>query len=101
MYEDIGLFDAALGIQSPWFIQKIEFDADGKRLDVHINFKRGSAFPSKREGVSGFVQSQGHKAKNMEAFEFFPTRMLSALPNAEARSRRRQNGNGFRRPGTE
>ena len=42
---DAELFEAALGIKSPWFIERIEFDADGKRLDVHINFERGSTFP--------------------------------------------------------
>jgi len=40
------LFEAALSIQSPWFIKDVEFNVDAKRLDIYIDFKRGSTFPS-------------------------------------------------------
>jgi len=30
------------GITSPWFVERIEFNQDEKRLDIYINFKRGS-----------------------------------------------------------
>ncbi len=38
------LFQQALHITSPWFIKSIDFSADKKRLDIHIDFKRGSTF---------------------------------------------------------
>ena len=41
---DFSLFGLALGIKSPWFVEKIEFSEQDKRLDIHINFTRGSKF---------------------------------------------------------
>lgn len=38
------LFRAALGIESPWFIEGVSFDRDSKRLDISLRFKRGSHF---------------------------------------------------------
>ena len=38
------LFQQALHIDSPWLIKSIDFDADKKRLDIYIDFKRGSTF---------------------------------------------------------
>jgi transposase len=40
------IFEAALAIQSPWFINDVQFDTDSKRLDIYIDFKPGSTFPS-------------------------------------------------------
>lgn len=39
------LFGLALGLVSPWHIDKIEFDDANKRLDLFLDFKRGSRFP--------------------------------------------------------
>ena len=39
------LFGLALGLVLPWYIEKVEFDAPGKRLDLFLDFKRGSRFP--------------------------------------------------------
>jgi transposase len=38
------LFQQALHIDSPWLIKTIDFDAEKKRLDIHIDFRRGSTF---------------------------------------------------------
>jgi transposase len=38
------LFGAALGIESPWYISDVAFDEACKRLDIHLDFKRGSRF---------------------------------------------------------
>lgn len=42
------LFQAALGLTSPWKVERVEFDAeaaDGRgRLDLHIDFERGGRF---------------------------------------------------------
>jgi transposase len=45
---DNKLFEAALVIQNPWFIKNVEFNVDSKRLDIYIDFKRGSTFPSEK-----------------------------------------------------
>ena len=34
----------ALGINDPWYLENVEFDVEKGRLDVYINFKRGSKF---------------------------------------------------------
>jgi len=39
------LFTTALGLQAPWQVTRLEFDAQAKRLDVRIDFPRGSVFP--------------------------------------------------------
>ncbi|MBC8478076.1 ISL3 family transposase [bacterium] len=38
------LFQLALGLQPPWEVQSIEFDAEQRRLDIIIDFPRGSVF---------------------------------------------------------
>ena len=39
------LFGMALGLSSPWYIEKVEFDAQARRLDLFLNFTKGSRFP--------------------------------------------------------
>jgi transposase len=38
------LFQQALHINAPWLIKKVDFHADKKRLDIYIDFKKGSTF---------------------------------------------------------
>ena len=38
------LFEAALGIEAPWFVDAVQFDAANKVLTIDIDFKRGSRF---------------------------------------------------------
>ncbi len=38
------IFSQALGIVDPWFIKSEIFDVEKKRLDIDIDFKRGSTF---------------------------------------------------------
>lgn len=38
------LFSLALGLEDPWFIKDINFNADKKRLDIILDFKKGSKF---------------------------------------------------------
>jgi transposase len=39
------LFQAALGIQSPWFVDHIDLQKENHELHIHLDFKRGSEFP--------------------------------------------------------
>jgi transposase len=41
---DNNIFAAALGINEPWFIENLSFDADKQLLSVHIDFNKGSRF---------------------------------------------------------
>jgi transposase len=38
------LFEAALSLESPWFIQELKFSKENKQLDIYIDFKKGSKF---------------------------------------------------------
>ena len=41
---DIELFQLALGLSSPWQVSSTEFNLEQKRLDIKIDFPRGSTF---------------------------------------------------------
>ena len=38
------LFQMALNVTDPWFVTDLKFDVKSKRLDVYIDFKKGSTF---------------------------------------------------------
>lgn len=39
------LFGMALGLSEPWYIESLTFSQEQKRLDIHIDFRRGATFP--------------------------------------------------------
>ena len=39
------LFKQALNLDSPWYIKSLDFNVEGKQLDIYIDFERGSKFP--------------------------------------------------------
>ena len=53
------LFELALNIEAPFFIKDIRFDMEEKRLDIFIDFKRGSTFSYNDE--MKFVKSTTQK----------------------------------------
>ena len=38
------LFETALGIRAPWFVQAVNFDASQWRLTIDVDFPRGTRF---------------------------------------------------------
>ena len=50
---DTELFQAALGLSSPWIVLRSEFDRERKQLDLHIGFARGSRFACPACGAEG------------------------------------------------
>ena len=44
------IFEQALGLQAPWYIQNIEFSSEHKQLDIYIDFKKGSSFLYEEKG---------------------------------------------------
>lgn len=48
------LFEKAIGISKPWFIDNLKFDEGNRRLDIHINFEVGTKFEyiSEEEHIS-------------------------------------------------
>ena len=49
---DRDLFALALGLTKPWFVSSVELDADQKKLELSIDFERGSEFPCPECGAA-------------------------------------------------
>jgi len=67
------LFEAALNIHDPWFIKDIQFDPDKKRLDIHIDFHKGSVFhyESKEDNINATFKAYDTKEKHWRHLNFF------------------------------
>ena len=50
---DTDLFRMALGIEPPWAVTKSAFDGAAKRLDIYLDFGRGSRFACPQCGAAG------------------------------------------------
>lgn len=46
--QDLLLFQAALGLSDPWQVTSVEFDTEAKRLDLRVDFPKGSRFACPR-----------------------------------------------------
>ena len=46
------LFKIALNLEHPWYITSIDFSAEGKQLDIHVDFESGSKLPCAKCGKS-------------------------------------------------
>jgi transposase len=44
------LFKMALNLEDPWTINRIDFSAEEKQLDIHVDFKSGSKYPCAKCG---------------------------------------------------
>lgn len=65
------IFEAALGITVPWYIERIEFEMEKKRLNIHIDFKRRSTFPSSDPAFEGQYKAYDTKQKTWRHLNFF------------------------------
>ena len=69
--DKLGLFQAALGIAEPWQVTEATFDPDAKRLDMHLDFVRGSTFPCPEGDADGCkVYDTDHKTwRHLDFFQ--------------------------------
>jgi transposase len=67
------LFELALNIQDPWYIKDIQFSAENKRLDIHIDFRKGSVFhyESLQENIKGDFKVYDTVDKQWRHLNFF------------------------------
>jgi len=63
------LFEAALGIASPWYITGVEFDVERKTLAIHVDFVAGSRFAV--PGVEGAHPAHDTVTKSYRHLNFF------------------------------
>ena len=64
------IFEAALGLATPWFVQDVDFDADRKTLGIQINFVAGShfAYPG-MEGTHPVHDTQRKRYRHLNFFQ--------------------------------
>ena len=66
------LFEAALGIKAPWYVQGVDF---GTELTIAVDFVAGSRFAY--PGVPGEHPVHDTVIKRLRHLNFFPVRLLS------------------------
>ena len=63
---DLDLFQRALGLDEPWQVVGVEFDAAERRLDLRVDFPEGLAVCVR--GVwSGGLSGEGHRGEDVAA----------------------------------
>jgi transposase len=50
---DLELFQQALGLEEPWEVVEVQFDAERRRLDLRVDFRRGARFACLECGAAG------------------------------------------------
>ena len=68
-----GIFELALHIENQWHIKDIQFDSENKRLDIHIDFHKGSVFryESHDENIEGDYKAYDTTEKQWRHLNFF------------------------------
>ena len=44
MFQSTELFTTAIGLAKPWYVKEVQFNRGKKRLDLYVDFERGSRF---------------------------------------------------------
>jgi transposase len=73
--QDTDLFQLALGLWSPWMVTRSEFDAVDGRLDLYVDFARGSRFACAQCGREGCAVHDT-KDETWRHLDFFQHRTL-------------------------
>jgi transposase len=63
------LFEVALGIAKPWYVQGVEFDAAKKVLTITVDFVAGTRFPA--GGATGVHPVHDTQVKRLRHLNFF------------------------------
>jgi transposase len=63
------LFEAALGIVKPWYVNGVDFDAAKKTLTISVDFVAGARFPA--AGVAGVHPVHDTQIKRLRHLNFF------------------------------
>lgn len=78
---DRDLFALALGLMKPWFVSSVELDADQKKLELSIDFERGSIFPCPECGAAGCkaYDTEQRRWRHLNFFEY-ETHLVARMP---------------------
>src|SRR5260370_28241633 len=66
------LFEAALGIKAPWYVQGVDFNAARRELTIAVDFVAGTRFPY--PGVAGEHPAHDTQIKRLRHLNFFQHR---------------------------
>jgi transposase len=71
MSPELDLFQRALGLEEPWRVVDVKFDEGQRRLDLRIDFAKGSKFPCPECGREGCPvhDTEWHTWRHMNFFE--------------------------------
>jgi len=69
--DNLDLFRQALGLEEPWDVIDVQFDAERRRLDLRIDFRKGSRFPCPECGAAGCKvhDTEWHTWRHMNFFQ--------------------------------
>ena len=65
------IFSRALGIDKPWIVVGIDFDVTAKRLDIMLDFVKGSTFSFEQDGVINQYKAYDTIEKECRHLNFF------------------------------
>ena len=65
------IFGKALGVDKPWFVASVNFDLAAKRLDINLDFVRGTTFPFEQNGIIGEYKAYDTIEKEWRHLNFF------------------------------
>lgn len=73
MFSQADLFAKALLVEAPWFVSELKFDQEKGRLDIWIDFERGSLFYYEDDtlGVKGEFKAYDTRQKIWRHLNFF------------------------------
>lgn len=64
------LFTLALGLQTPWEVKSLDFNATDRRLDIPVDFQRGASFPCPACGQPSKVHDAEEKTwRHLDFFQ--------------------------------
>ena len=78
MFTQNELFAKALLIEKPWFVEEVKFDLAGGKLEIWIDFERGSTFyfEDKELGIKGHFKAYDTANKTWRHLNFFQYQCL-------------------------
>jgi transposase len=68
---DLDLFQQALGLEEPWEVVDVKFDAARRRLDLWVDFRKGARFACPECGAAGCKvhDTESHTWRHLNFFE--------------------------------
>ena len=95
MSADVDLFQRALGLEEPWEVEEVKFDAERRRLDLRVDFRKGARFPCPECGRAGCPvhDTESHTWRHLNFFEH-EAYLTARVPRVELLRARRQAGDG-------